>query len=262
MTNLIFNAVDAMPPAGGTITLAHLLGRSKRANARGEAAAGTLVLEVADTGAGMAEETRRRCLEPFFTTKGTRGTGLGLAMVYGTLQRHGGQIELRSAPGAGTTFTLRFPLRRKLSERELIKIKLDEHCGRRILVVDDQEPYLRILRHYLTGDGHRVETATGGHEALEKFRAADKDGEGFELVITDKAMPGMNGEQLAADVKALAPETAVILLTGLGVLEGETPSLACESADLALLKPITQAELRASVGRVMAGHPHPVKAAA
>ena len=75
---------------------------------------GAVLLEVSDTGTGMSEETRRRCLEPFFTTKGTRGTGLGLAMVYGTVQRHGGSIELHSAPGQGTRFVLRFPLRRTM----------------------------------------------------------------------------------------------------------------------------------------------------
>ena len=118
-------------------------------------------------------------------------------------------------------------------------------------MVDDQEPYLRILRHYLTDDGHQVETAVDGREALEKFLAADREGEGFELVITDKAMPGMNGEQLAEDVKAVAPGTAVILLTGLGVMEGDS-LVRHRAVDLALLKPITHETLRASVGRVMA----------
>ena len=257
LTNLIFNAVDALPE-GGTITLRTALEAAPAA----DDSLGTLVLEVADTGVGMSEETRRRCLEPFFTTKGTRGTGLGLAMVYGTLQRHGGSIDLRSAPGAGTRFSLRFPLRRRLLEDELIPLDVDEHAGRRILVVDDQEPYLRVLRHYLTGDGHRVETAVDGREALEKFRAADLEGEGFDLVITDKAMPGMNGEQLAATIKAMARGTAVILLTGLGVLDEEGAGARSESVDLALLKPITQADLRASVYRVMAGHPVLVRQAA
>ena len=118
---------------------------------------------------------------------------------------------------------------------------------------DDQEPYLKILRHYLTGDGHQVETAVDGREALEKFRAASQGGEGFELVITDKAMPGMSGEQLAADVKTIAPETVVILLTGLSVVEDDNES-PHGSIDLALLKPITRSVLRASVGRAMAGH--------
>ncbi len=248
LTNLIFNAVDALPQ-GGTITLRTSL-EEVGAEAGAERA---LLLEVVDTGVGMSEETRRRCLEPFFTTKGTRGTGLGLAMVYGTIQRHGGSIELHSAPGAGTRFVLRFPLRRRTLEDVVVPIKTAGHAGRRILVVDDQEPYLKILRHYLTGDGHQVETAVDGREALEKFRAAGREGEGFELVITDKAMPGMNGEQLAADVKAMAPETAVILLTGLGILEDDDGS-PHGSIDLALLKPITRSVLRASVGRVMAGN--------
>ena len=255
LTNLIFNAVDALPE-GGRIILRTTL--EKPVEGKDE---GALVLEVADTGVGMSEETRQRCLEPFFTTKGTRGTGLGLAMVYGTVQRHGGTIALTSAEGGGTRFVLRFPLRQWRLEDVLVPVSTTGLPGRRILVVDDQEPFLKILRHYLTGDGHQVETAVDGLEALEKFRAADRRGGGFELVITDRAMPGMNGDQLAADVKAMAPETAVIMLTGLGLLENdEGPGHG--SIDLALLKPITHATLRASVGRVMAKHPAHARVAA
>ena len=251
LTNLIFNAVDALPE-GGAITVRTSLAEPEPGGV--DEAGRALLLEVADTGVGMNEETRRRCLEPFFTTKGTRGTGLGLAMVYGTVQRHGGSIALHSAPGAGTCFVLRFPLREPAALDDVLVPLTGDRSGRRILVVDDQESYLKVLRHYLTGDGHRVETALDGREALEKFRAAGGGSEGFDLVITDKAMPEMNGEQLAAAVKALAPGTVVILLTGLGVLEGE--ATACPGAvDLALLKPITRSVLRASVGRVLAAAP-------
>ena len=108
LTNLIFNAVDAMPE-GGTLTLRTR--RCSRASSGGEPASPTLVrLEVCDTGVGMDEETRRRCLEPFFTTKGERGTGLGLAMVYGMVQRHSAEIEIESEPGKGTTMRLRLPI--------------------------------------------------------------------------------------------------------------------------------------------------------
>ncbi len=245
LTNLIFNAVDALP-AGGQITL-----RTARQAGSAPADEGALLLEVADTGVGMSEETRRRCLEPFFTTKGTRGTGLGLAMVYGTVQRHGGSIDLQSTPGAGTRFILRFPLHRAMLGDLIVPIPAPESARRRILVVDDQEPFLKILHHYLTGDGHQVETALDGAEALEKFRAADRGGEGFELVITDKAMPGMNGEQLAAGIKAQTPGTAVILLTGMGASDDDGDPRGW-AVDQVLLKPITQAVLRSSIGRVMA----------
>ncbi len=254
LTNLIFNAVDALPE-GGRITLRTSL------EDPAEGGDGALLLEVADTGIGMNEETRCRCLEPFFTTKGTRGTGLGLAMVYGTVQRHGGSIDLQSAPGVGTRFVIRFPLHRPTLGNLLAPLATIEQPRRRILVVDDQAPYLKILRHYLTGDGHQVETALDGVEALEKFRAADRDGEGFELVITDKAMPGMNGEQLAASIKALTPGTAVILLTGLGASDDDEDTRNW-AVDQVLLKPITQAALRAAIHRVMAGFPALARAAA
>jgi signal transduction histidine kinase len=100
LINLVFNAVDAMP-GGGTLTLRTRVERAAGAEER-------VIVEVSDTGNGMDEETRKRCLEPFFTTKGERGTGLGLAMVYGVAQRHGAELEVESAPGKGTTMRLRF----------------------------------------------------------------------------------------------------------------------------------------------------------
>src|SRR5262249_18012876 len=105
LTNLILNAVDALGE-GGTITV------RTRAGSRGPAESAThVLLEVGDTGMGMNEETRKRCLEPFFSTKGQSGTGLGLAMVYGVMERHGGQIEIDSEPGRGTVIKLIFPIR-------------------------------------------------------------------------------------------------------------------------------------------------------
>ena len=235
LTNLIFNAVDALP-RGGEITL----------RTRAEEAA--VALEVADTGTGMDEETRRRCLEPFFTTKGQQGTGLGLAMVYGTMQRHGGRIELHSTPGHGTTFTFLLPLQPPLAVADAPAEPPAPEAQRpwRILVVDDQPIFVNILRHYLAHDLHSVETAHDGHEALERVRART-----FDLVITDRAMPHMHGDELAAEVKRLSPRTRVILLTG---YSGEEPHALSPSLDAVVLKPVTHAALRAIIGRTMTGY--------
>ncbi len=135
LTNLIFNAVDAMP-GGGTITL--------RTLAREDA----VVVEVSDTGSGMSDEVRERCLEPFFTTKGEKGTGLGLAMVFGIVQRHAGAVDLRSAPGEGTTFSLRFPTVEDFGETE-VAAAIELHRPLHILVVEDQPILCQLLCDYL-----------------------------------------------------------------------------------------------------------------
>ncbi len=242
LTNLIFNAVDAMPE-GGSLRV------STRLEPSGNGADEQLVLEVADTGTGMSEETRRRCLEPFFTTKGDEGTGLGLAMVYGAVQRHGGTIDLQSTLGVGTSFTLRLPL--QPPEGQLIQDALLHADSRplRVLAVDDQPAFIEVLQRYLSADWHTVVTATGGEEALEKFRAGE-----FDLVITDKAMPGVNGEMLADAVKAESPHTQVILLTGFGGLNKLSETLT-PAVDLVVNKPVTSAILRASIAQVMAKRP-------
>ena len=250
LTNLIFNAVDALPE-GGAITLRTSLEEPPA----GSESPDTLVLEVADTGVGMSEETRQRCLEPFFTTKGTRGTGLGLAMVYGTLQRHGGSIELRSAPGAGTQFILRFPLRSPAAAAAAKPGETDEQRARRILVVDDQAVLCEILVEYLPGEGHYVDTALDGYEALEKFRAAGDSGEEFDLIITDRAMPGMSGEQLATGVKTMGPRTRIILLTGYAAMSDTEECPPC--IDMVVDKPVTREALRQAVVRVMANGVRP-----
>ncbi len=234
LTNLIFNAVDAIPAPGGTVTL------RTRAADDGEA----VYLEIADTGVGMDEETRRRCLEPFFTTKGTLGTGLGLAMVYGTMQRHNGSIALESSPGQGTTFTFLLPLGQETPAPVPLSV-VGATRPLNILAVDDQEVLTEIVAEYLAEDLHHVETAFDGGEALAKFRAGS-----YDLVITDMAMPGMGGEQLAAAVKGFAPQTRVILLTGYAA-SGDGGRLP-RHVDLMVDKPVTREALRQAVAAVMA----------
>ncbi|HXC58624.1 MAG TPA: ATP-binding protein [Steroidobacteraceae bacterium] len=234
LTNLVFNAVDAMPE-GGTLTL-----RSRRAADR-------VLVEVIDTGVGMDEDARRRCLEPFFTTKGERGTGLGLAMVYGVLQRHGAGIEIDSAVGAGTTMRLSFAVATAATGTTLPPAPAVP-TALRVLVVDDDPVLLRSLREALEADGHKVTIANGGQEGVDLFQAAAQRGPAFNVVLTDLGMPYVDGRQVAAAVKQAAPSTPVIMLTGWGqrlVADGEIPP----DVDLVLSKPPKLRDLRQGLAR-------------
>jgi signal transduction histidine kinase/CheY-like chemotaxis protein len=241
LTNLIFNAVDAMLD-GGTLTL--------RTRVVGSASAPRQIeLEVSDTGSGMDEEARRRCLEPFFTTKGERGTGLGLAMVYGMVQRHGAMIEIESALGRGTTMRFSFPAPAESAHVPAqSQTALAMPTDLRILVVDDDPAVLKSLQDALQGDGHSIVTASGGQAGIAAFLGARAQGNPFHAVITDLGMPYVDGRQVCAAVKAAAPHTIVLLLTGWGqrfATEGDTPP----NVDSALSKPPKLRELREALAR-------------
>ena len=247
LINLVFNAVDAMPE-GGTLTL-----RTKVGQGVGHALGSQQVhLEVADTGIGMDEATRRRCLEPFFTTKGERGTGLGLAMVYGIAQRHNAEIEIESAAGKGTTVRLDFPA--ALAESfsgDQSEAAVSAPVRLRILVVDDDPLLTKSLRDTLEADGHAVVTASGGQEGIETFAASEQSGERFAAVITDLGMPYVDGRKVASAIKAVAPAKPVIMLTGWGqrlVAEGDIPP----HVDRVLNKPPKLRELRSALAELVA----------
>ncbi len=218
LVNLIFNAVDAMPN-GGTLAL--------RTKISGKPARLAQV-EVTDTGIGMDEDVRKRCLEPFFTTKGERGTGLGLAMVYGTVRRHNADIEIESAPGKGTTFRINFPVPAMPAgapAKDAAPFVVPSRL--RILVVDDDPLLIKSLRDTLETDGHVIVTAGGGQEGITAFRHAYERKEPFAAVITDLGMPYVDGRQVASAIKGISPSTPVILLTGWGqrlVAEGDIPA--------------------------------------
>jgi len=236
--NLVLNAIDAMPE-GGVLTL-----RTRAESMPGQNAC----VEIVDSGVGMDEETRRRCLEPFFTTKGERGTGLGLAMVYGILQRHGADLEIDSAPGQGTTMRLRFAASEGVGTA--LSASPDDPVPQplRLLVVDDDPLLLKSLRETLEGDGHTVLTANGGRAGIDAALAAQSSGTAFSVVITDLGMPSVDGRKVASAVKQSSPGTPVILLTGWGerlVAEGDVP----EHVDHVLSKPPKLRELRAALAR-------------
>jgi signal transduction histidine kinase len=230
LTNLIFNACDAMP-RGGTITLA--------TERRGD----TAIVEVRDTGTGMTEEVRARCIEPFFTTKGEQGTGLGLAQVFGVIGRHGGEIEIESEPDRGTTMRLRIPAQ---SNNPLPSPKANvpgvATPPLRVLVVDDEPRVRDIVTKYLESDGHAVTTAANGSEAIREFMEGS-----FDLLVSDQAMPGMTGEQLANVIGQLSNSRPVILLSGFA--ESDHPMPPAVKAFVS--KPVSHPELRAALAKAL-----------
>ena len=233
LTNLLFNAVDAMPQGGRVLLQTSI--ENERA-----------VLRVADTGTGMTETVRRRCLEPFFSTKGEHGTGLGLSMVYGIVERHRGQLDIESAIGKGTTFVIRLPLAQEMPAATTNgEVAVKSNSALNVLVVDDEARSREVLMAYLRTDNHAVATASSGREALEKFRLCP-----FDLVVMDRSMPEMNGEQTARFIKQVNQNVPVILLTGFSGQIGEDGSKPA-AVDVVLNKPITLDALRRTISKVV-----------
>jgi PAS domain S-box-containing protein len=236
LTNLIFNAVDALP-VGGTIRVDTAVGADR------------VFVAVSDSGTGMAEAVRLRCLEPFFTTKGDAGTGLGLSMVYGIVQRHAGTLAIESVPGQGTTIRLGFPMHLGANTVAIAEPAAGATRPLHVLVVDDDDRVRTVTVMYLTGDGHTVETAADGTEGLQRFLAGR-----FDVVLTDRAMPGMSGDQLALAIKRLAPDKPVVMMTGFGAaMEAAGPPP--DGVDALLSKPATLDELRRALAAVVRPEP-------
>ena len=222
LTNLIFNAIDAMPQ-GGTITISTY---EKNMD---------VVLSVADTGMGMTKEIQRRCFEPFFTSKGKAGTGLGLSAVYGMIHRHNGKIELESEMGKGTTFRLLFTAKSVAATQHL-----------RILLIEDEYLVRHVIKEYLRKDGHAIISSDNPEKAMEKIQ-----NHRFDLVISDGGMPGLDGKRITDMIKQKDPEVPVILLSGYADYL-KLKQDAQTKADLILSKPITINGLRDGIHSVFA----------
>ena len=196
VTNLVLNAVDAMPQGG-----------SIRVQTQEEG--GRAVLRVSDTGTGMSEEVRKRVFDPFFTTKPFgQGTGLGLALVYGIVERHKGEIRVLSQPGQGTTFEIELDLAEAPAVEEQEPKSFAAPRGLNILVVEDEIMLGEQLRSILSLDGHSIRVCNSGEEALD---ALDEE---FDLLITDLSMPGIGGKEVAKFAKARFPRMPVGVVTG------------------------------------------------
>jgi PAS domain S-box-containing protein len=196
--NLIVNAVDAMPRGGQLLIQCH------RQNDR-------LQLQFSDNGMGMPDDVRQKIFEPFFSTKGAHGTGLGLSVSYSIIERHEGSISVLSQPGLGTTFTIDLPAASLESSQDNISLPADEIASLRILVVDDEAPVRETLAEMLIAVDHQVEMAGSGQEAVEKMRRGS-----FDFVFTDLAMPEMDGWETARSIREHWPNVRIILVTGYG----------------------------------------------
>ena len=235
LTNLVFNAVDAIRKSG-TITC------------RTWQSGGAVFTEISDNGVGMTDETRARCLEPFFSTKTDHGSGLGLGIVYGIVRRHDGDIRIQSESGKGTTVSVSLPMQRKQEPERQSAPAQNPPQALKLLVVEDDPLVREVLSAYLREDSHEVETAGDGSEGLEKFRPGF-----FNAIFTDRAMPEMNGDQLAMEIKKIDPKMPVILLTGFGEMmagAGDHP----QGVDVVMGKPFTQASLREALSKAIQLH--------
>jgi CheY-like chemotaxis protein len=209
------------------------------------------LLSVSDTGAGMTEEVKAHAFEPFFTTKGPgKGTGLGLATVYGIVEQSGGRIFVESEPGQGTTFRIYLPaVQQPLAARATAdQAKLSDFRGTEtILLVEDQPDVRKLLRSLLASLGYQVLEAADGNAALALVQQA---AEPFQLMLTDLVMPGMNGLELAARLTALRPGIRILYISGYA---DRMPGIedAPNFQENSIAKPFVAAELAAKVREVL-----------
>ena len=230
LVNMVFNAIDAMPE-GGKLTLATSVVDE------------TVVIAISDTGVGMYPEVRSRVFDPFFTTKGKAGLGLGLAVSFGIIRRHGGNIDVNSNYGKGSEFRITLPL---ASVAKVAPPKLNpvtqasnnvatQEPSRKphVLVVDDEDFVRELLSEILETEGCVVETAASGKEALEYFANAK-----FDCIFTDVGMPGMSGWELAQAIREQDQFIPIAVITGWGEAVGLNEQQAA-GVDWVVAKPFT-----------------------
>ncbi|MFN3943938.1 MAG: response regulator [Allosphingosinicella sp.] len=245
--NLAINARDAMP-SGGTLTIATANVSAVPPQLAAELGPGEYVsISVSDTGVGMPPDVLSRAFEPFFTTKAQgKGTGLGLAQLYGFARQSGGAARIESREGEGTRVTIFLPrTEAKAEDAAAVLAEPAPQRSARILLVDDDHDVRTVAASMVEELGFRVEAADSGEQALAMLGR-----QSFELMITDVAMPGMNGVELARRARAIAPDMPVLFASGYADVETFGAEL---SAETLLKKPYRISELGARIGRMFDG---------
>jgi signal transduction histidine kinase/CheY-like chemotaxis protein len=234
VSNLIFNAVDAMPE-GGRLTLKTFLEQN------------TIILEVSDTGDGMSTEVKEKLFQPFFTTK-NNGYGLGTSIIYGIVARHGGEIEVSSEEGMGTTFLLRLPVANgSVLDQPVENVAQGgESRPAKVLVVEDNDINRELFNGYLAEMGHEAVLAADGKGILPILER-----DPFDLVITDLSMPGLSGWQVAERVKKQNPRIPVILVSGWAIQQDDA-RIRESGVDFILPKPCTLQGFQDVVNKALA----------
>ncbi|MBA4191525.1 MAG: hypothetical protein C0467_26395 [Planctomycetaceae bacterium] len=255
LMNLSLNARDAMPD-GGTLTVATSDAPDARppGGTADEPAVGYVCVSVSDTGIGMTDEVRAKIFEPFFTTKDVgQGTGLGLAVVYGVAQAHGGWVECTSSPGSGSRFDVFLPQGVPPDDftEEPIELKPDMERGRgEVILVADDEPLVRAMaRSALERQGYRVLLAADGAEAVEVFRNERANGE-IALVILDVSMPQLSGRQASQLIRKIDPVVPVLFASGHTITD-----IGTEPGTGFLQKPYTPTALAAAIRKILEQSP-------
>ncbi|MCH7763102.1 MAG: response regulator [Candidatus Marinimicrobia bacterium] len=230
--NILFNAIDAMPD-GGVLTI------------NAQVRDGKISIQFKDVGIGMTEETIERIFDPFFSTKGVKGTGLGMSEVFGVIKRHSGKITVNSQVGKGTVITI------LLQQTDITAVEISKPTEviktkpSRILILDDEEYILGIVEEVLTDLGHEVTSYLSAEDGINQFK---KDN--FDIVITDLGMPDVSGWEVAERIKEVNASTPIILLTG-WALNLDSEKIKENKVDFVLQKPFTKEELEKAISKVI-----------
>jgi CheY-like chemotaxis protein len=231
VANLIFNALDAMPE-GGRLSIETLTVRDR------------CRLVVADTGGGMTPDQIEEVFRPFYSTKGSQGTGLGLAVAFGIISHHGGEIKAESEPGESTRIIIDLPATKQREIGLMPTPSISQSSGCRVLLVDDDHTILDVMGEALRDVGHVVDAFDNGAGAIEAMRSGS-----YHVVVTDLGMPEITGWEVARQARVLSPPLPVVVISGWGAHLGD----GIEEVDAILAKPFHLDQLRETITQVTSG---------